>query len=412
MTIEGNEDSGERFYVGEGRTTRTTHKIPDGTGTVEVLASHAEIGTLPTTETVTLCFGLTNFEFIGDHVVHADSGRRVLLLKVADGTVSIERVPDYGATLERIKAERGIDITAALRIECAGADVDGVTEGLVEPLCRLLSLSGATSEDVDESLGPGRFGMAEETGRLLNGAIADGVDRGLGIGQAVGQFLVDKQPQFLRNSVVGRYSPLPVINPRDLTSTKGFIESAYNGYSRLEADYSLNGVVHAYCSTRQPGVFLELRSLDAATLLDFVCARHADINGRAAIVEAGAFEAITPELTRRLKGALTELLPQAEGGQIDEMAGKVVALNRRAFRRRLRELAGEYAVPMTASEIDEIVQSRNSLVHLAKFATDDHWREYSLLINALDKILLRMLGYEGPYVDVLNNLAVVPLQAA
>src|SRR5438445_8751549 len=43
MTIEGNEDSGERFYVGEGRTTRTTHKIPDGTGTVEVLASHAEI---------------------------------------------------------------------------------------------------------------------------------------------------------------------------------------------------------------------------------------------------------------------------------------------------------------------------------------------------------------------------------
>src|SRR5206468_3564704 len=65
-----------------------------------------------------------------------------------------------------------------------------------------IALVGATSEDVDESLGAGRFGMAEETGRLLNGAIADGVDRGLGIGQAVGQFLVDKQPQFLRNSVV------------------------------------------------------------------------------------------------------------------------------------------------------------------------------------------------------------------
>ena len=28
-----------------------------------------------------------------------------------------------------------------------------------------LALSGATSEDVDEALGPGRFGMAEETGR-------------------------------------------------------------------------------------------------------------------------------------------------------------------------------------------------------------------------------------------------------
>ena len=28
-----------------------------------------------------------------------------------------------------------------------------------------IALSGATSEEVDEALGPGRFGMAEETGR-------------------------------------------------------------------------------------------------------------------------------------------------------------------------------------------------------------------------------------------------------
>ena len=65
-------------------------------------------------------------------------------------------------------------------------------------------------------------------------------------------------------------------------------------------------------------------------------------------------------------------VPQAEGGQIDEMAGKVVALNRRAFHRRLRELTREYRAPLTSGEIRAIVQSRNSLVHLAKFATDDH----------------------------------------
>src|SRR4029077_3149563 len=52
-----------------------------------------------------------------------------------------------------------------------------------------VALAGATSEDVDDALGPGRFGMAEETGRLLNGAINDGVRDGLGIGQAVGRFL-------------------------------------------------------------------------------------------------------------------------------------------------------------------------------------------------------------------------------
>ena len=52
-----------------------------------------------------------------------------------------------------------------------------------------IALAGATSEDVNESLEAGRFGMADETGRLLNQAINDGVNAGLGIGQAVGKFL-------------------------------------------------------------------------------------------------------------------------------------------------------------------------------------------------------------------------------
>ena len=34
-----------------------------------------------------------------------------------------------------------------------------------------IALAGVTSEDVDEALGPGRFGMAEETGRILNEVI-------------------------------------------------------------------------------------------------------------------------------------------------------------------------------------------------------------------------------------------------
>src|SRR5262245_40526526 len=73
-----------------------------------------------------------------------------------------------------------------------------------------VALVGATSEDVDEALGPGRFGMADETGRLLNTAIRDGVGAGLGIGQAVTQFLADKQPQFARASILAAASRLRV----------------------------------------------------------------------------------------------------------------------------------------------------------------------------------------------------------
>ena len=64
-----------------------------------------------------------------------------------------------------------------------------------------IALAGSTSEDVDEALGPGRFGMADETGRLLNRAIADGVARGLGLGQSVAAYLADVEPPFARASI-------------------------------------------------------------------------------------------------------------------------------------------------------------------------------------------------------------------
>src|SRR3954462_2083551 len=52
-----------------------------------------------------------------------------------------------------------------------------------------IALAGATSEDVDEALGPGRFGMAEETGRILNEVIRSAAAAGKGLGQAVSEYL-------------------------------------------------------------------------------------------------------------------------------------------------------------------------------------------------------------------------------
>ena len=65
-----------------------------------------------------------------------------------------------------------------------------------------IALVGATSEDVDETLGPGRFGMADETGRLLNTAVVDGVAHGLGIGQSVMRFLAAKSPRYAAASIL------------------------------------------------------------------------------------------------------------------------------------------------------------------------------------------------------------------
>jgi len=63
-----------------------------------------------------------------------------------------------------------------------------------------IALSGATSEDVDEALGPGRFGMATETAQL-NDVIRRGAEAGQGIGQAVGAHLAAVNPPHARQSL-------------------------------------------------------------------------------------------------------------------------------------------------------------------------------------------------------------------
>lgn len=59
-----------------------------------------------------------------------------------------------------------------------------------------IALAGWTSEDVDSALGSGAFGMAEETGRLLNDAIKRGSSDGIGIGESVGRALIEANPPY------------------------------------------------------------------------------------------------------------------------------------------------------------------------------------------------------------------------
>jgi hypothetical protein len=73
-----------------------------------------------------------------------------------------------------------------------------------------LALSGATSEDVDETLGPGRFGMADETGRLLNEAITRGAGRGFGLGQAVADYVAALKPPHANLSLLATAARLQI----------------------------------------------------------------------------------------------------------------------------------------------------------------------------------------------------------
>jgi hypothetical protein len=66
-----------------------------------------------------------------------------------------------------------------------------------------IAIAGQTSEDVEAVLPDGRFGAAEETGREMNTAIAEGNRECLGMGEALGLRLQTlAKPEFAQHSVL------------------------------------------------------------------------------------------------------------------------------------------------------------------------------------------------------------------
>jgi hypothetical protein len=153
-------------------------------------------------------------------------GRGASVSQFVDALPSILAGADFKAVVGALRAARADDrgivwgIGAhVLKTGLSPIVVDLMERGYVSALAMNgagvihdfeLALSGATSEDVDEALGPGRFGMAEETATLLNAAINDGVAAGLGIGQAVAAWLSRMQPAHAAVSVIAAAARLGV----------------------------------------------------------------------------------------------------------------------------------------------------------------------------------------------------------
>jgi hypothetical protein len=67
-----------------------------------------------------------------------------------------------------------------------------------------LAMVGHTSEDVAAQIGKGRFGMAEETGGLLNAAIREGAEKDMGLGRSVGAMLTRERFPHNGHSLLAR----------------------------------------------------------------------------------------------------------------------------------------------------------------------------------------------------------------
>jgi hypothetical protein len=123
-----------------------------------------------------------------------------------------------------------------------------------------LCYQGGTSEDVQAGLNDGSFGMADETGRMMNAAMADGVARGLGAGRALGELALTFPNRHLSIMATGAELGAPVTVHIGIGTDIIHQHPTTNGAVLGEASYRDFQTFAAVCAQLEGGVVLNVGS--------------------------------------------------------------------------------------------------------------------------------------------------------
>jgi len=332
-------------------------------------------------------FSIVNFEFIGNHPakrIMQDGTKQVehlyldLELRTPWGLIIVDPVPDYKDVIARIKAQKSISVTCELVAKPSEVtELHGVASKMDE-LCRLLSLARGTKIT---------WITAEE-------CMKDGKAHRI----------------ILRNAVTRPFSSLPLIDPRNPQDTALFIEKVYPSYLKLRDSYNLNIAIEQYLDAKRETVYLETRALTAVSLLDFLQGRYASPRGLDKIASFSDKE--QKQIRLCLKRTMESLRPNIHGDKFKEVLGedtlqemmeKTSELDRRSYLNMLKLWAQDLKLDISEDELSEVKHTRNTLVHGAKFQLSDpinKTREYFRVIRLIDQVFLKLLGYDGYFIDV------------
>lgn len=220
---------------------------------------------------------------------------------------------------------------------------------------------------------------------------------------------LDEANELLRdeslNRAVGRSASMPIIDPMWL-ETQAFVQGVFTRFVSIAEQWDMSRIIDAFCDARRDDDFLESRGVKLAVVLEMLKAQYLTnrdpLRGR--MLPDDQFDAMRERLTHAVDqvgkdSGLNNRVRRA-------LRAKVGEFNRRPFRWVLRELCDELGLAIPDCERDKIATIRNNLVHEGRFSTgalEDRRKEnlpaYLLLLSFLDRALLRLLRYEGPFYD-------------
>lgn len=179
---------------------------------------------------------------VADSVVAAHKGGRTVAIGMGAHVIKVGLSPVITDLMER-----GVVNSVAMNGACVVHDFES-------------AYAGCTSEDVDSELGKGAFGMAEETGGLLNRAIKKGAKKGLG--RAVGEMIEKSRFPYKDKSILaaGARLDIPVTVHVALGTDVLHIHPQMDGAKTGEASIRDFQLFCSVVASLERGVYLNLGS--------------------------------------------------------------------------------------------------------------------------------------------------------
>ena len=339
-----------------------------------------------------LRFGVTNFRMSGPRVSFDGHWHDYLPLRLIDNQdwcgVELRPVEGYRETMLRVSTLRSIEVTCTADVDVEKFGPFEKIEAVMRRLCLIASVARGTR---------------------IEWVYCDRLNRN---GELIGRTHVHR--------VTKQYGALSVIDYRgDDKATWLFLEGAYTAFCKRCEDFELDrGTIDSYIDAKSESDFIETRGAKLAVALEglkHTFLHRSDSVFSELIIPDEKFEELKPKLIRAIDAVLRED-PEVTTEQRTTFIDKkrMSNLNRRSFRYALTKLFKEIEFKPNGREIDLFIECRNKLVHAADFYCNaatpseraelpplgDPVEEYYFIVNFLDRIFLKLLGYSGEYVNI------------
>jgi hypothetical protein len=226
-----------------------------------------------------------------------------------------------------------------------------------------------------------------------------------------------------RNHVTKRYTGWPIIDHRDgwTPDARRFTEDGFRMLAMDSEPLLRSAIIESLFDAKAQEDFLEARGAKVAVTLEMLRWALVSAEGRrepGPLVEWSAFDALTPDLRAAMAAVLdAHRIPPDEREQL-VAAGSLRRLNQAGaqggdFGRMLHQLNDRIGLRAEADTLERVTRSRHALVHEGKFYCQlapasrpaslpplaSPADEYFFLVAFLDRLILALLRYRGPYLD-------------